>query len=780
MPDNNLNKWKITGIVATFMIILGIPFYVLKENHVQRDSGNTPLGRSTFVGSDKCGECHKPEYNKWKGSHHERAMDVANDKTVRGNFDNAVFEHQGVTSRFYRKQEKFFIHTQGPEGNMGDFEITHTFGWFPLQQYLIPFPNGRLQCLPIAWDERDGKWFHLYPNQRLEPSDWLYWTNNGQNWNGMCAECHSTDLRKNFNPDNGSYDTRWAEISVGCEACHGPGSAHVKWAELPEMGRPEADNAALEVRTRQMTSRQQIQLCAPCHSRRMSLGDNIHRHADFLDYGVPQLLTEGYYFPDGQILDEVYVYGSFMQSKMHQRDVRCSDCHDVHSIKRVKEGNDLCLQCHRAAVYDTGKHHFHKKKGENGEPITDRSGEVLFEVGTGARCEQCHMPGRTYMGVDYRPDHSFRIPQPELTSATGSPNACNRCHIDKSVQWSMDTITKWYGQRKRLHYGTILADGRQGRPSAQKDLVNLVDDRLYPTIVRATALSMLAAYPGEVRRETFQRALSDEEALMRYTAVRNFPQEPASEILKRVGPLLYDPVKAVRSETAARLVGLKNNMSAELQARHRAALNEYIQATLRMGDFATARHNLGNLYSRQGETEQAVQQYRKAITIDDLFYPAKVNLATILNQKGKNDEAERLLREVVAGEPDLHDVKYSLGLLLAEVKKFEDAVVYMSQAARGLPDRDRIHYNLGLLRQHLGQDSQAETELKRALELMPDSSEYLYALAVFYLQRQRLREAEALAVQLMQKPESHAMGQEMMQVIEQAESASGRSSPYRK
>ena len=198
----------------------------------------------------------------------------------------------------------------------------------------------------------------------------------------------------------------------------------------------------------------------------MSLDDNIHAHADFLDYGIPQLLSEGMYFPDGQILDEVYVYGSFIQSKMHAREVRCSDCHDVHSIRRIKDGNDLCLQCHRAAIYDTRDHHFHKKAGEPGDPIRAATGEVLFDVGSGARCEGCHMPGRNYMGVDYRPDHSFRIPRPDLSLALDTPNACNRCHVDKTVQWSVDAMAKWYGKKKRPHYGTILAAGRQQDPNA--------------------------------------------------------------------------------------------------------------------------------------------------------------------------------------------------------------------------------------------------------------------------------------------------------------------------
>ncbi|HSO19429.1 MAG TPA: multiheme c-type cytochrome, partial [Desulfosarcina sp.] len=468
--DPNI-RWTITGIIATLVIVVIIPVYHFRQQaSPPSPTGDSQGAAAAFVGSEACRDCHKAEYDKWSDSHHRWAMAPADERTVRGDFDDAVFIHFGRTTRFYRRDGRYFVHTQGVDGQPGEFPITHTFGWYPLQQYLIPFPGGRLQCLPVAWDVVEQRWYHLYPDEPVNPGDWLYWTNNGQNWNGMCAECHATDLKKNYDLASDAYATTWSEISVGCEACHGPGSAHVAWSQLPEMGRPALENYGLSVRTRGLTSRQQIDLCAPCHSRRMSLDDNIHRHADFLDYGIPQLLTEGLYFADGQILDEVYVYGSFMQSKMYARDVRCSDCHDVHSIRRIKDGNDLCLQCHRAAIYDRREHHFHNRRGEPGEPIRSASGEVLFEVGSGAQCEACHMPGRRYMGIDYRPDHSFRLPRPDLTLTLGTPNACDRCHVDKTTQWSVDAMGKWYGKTRRPHYGEVLDAGRRHRPEAAEAL----------------------------------------------------------------------------------------------------------------------------------------------------------------------------------------------------------------------------------------------------------------------------------------------------------------------
>jgi len=728
--------------------------------------GRTAAQTAAFVGSQECKDCHKPEYDKWTDSHHRWAMAPATEKTVRGDFDNAVFDYFGTKSRFYRRDGKYFVYTQGVGGKPTEFEISHIFGWYPLQQYLIPFPGGRMQCLPIAWDIEKKQWYHLYPDNPIDPADWLYWTNNAQNWNAMCAECHSTDLKKNYDLKTDTYTTTWSEISVGCEACHGPGSAHIQWANLPEMGRPEVENHALAVKTQALTSRQQVELCAPCHARRMSLDDNIHRHDDFLDYGIPQLLSRGMYYPDGQILEEVYVYGSFMQSKMYARDVRCSDCHDVHSIRRIKDGNDLCLQCHQAALYDTKSHHFHKKKGEKGEPIRAKSGEILFEVGTGAQCEQCHMPGRHYMGVDYRPDHGFRLPRPDLTLTIGTPNACDRCHVDKPTQWSVDAMGKWYGQTSRPHYGQVLHAGRERQPEAIAALISLAGDRLYPTIVRAAALAELAGYGNEKTRATFIRALDDEESLIRQTAVRHLPAMDVSQRLKLLAPLLYDPVRAVRIEAAGTLAAVPpENMRPDVRRQFEAALAEYRHAMERTADFPQSRHNLGNLYTHLGKPEEAEKHYLKAIDIDREFYPARVNLAMLYNQRGRNDEAEKLLREVISGHPDFYEIKYSLGLLLAEQGRFKEATAFMGDAAAGLPQRSRIHYNLGLLLQKVRLDTDAETALKKALGVEPNNPEYLYALAVFYLERGHLEQARQMAQKLQSAHPDLPAGQQLLDVI---------------
>ncbi len=759
-----MKRWKIAGILATIVMMLSIPAYLVKQKYTGGPDVTQPV--PVFVGGQKCAECHKGEYDKWQGSHHDLAMDEANAGTVLGNFDNARFEYFDVTARFYRKNGRFFVYTRGPGGKMDEFEIKYTFGVYPLQQYLVAFPGGRLQCLPLAWDAKENKWYHLYPDAPIDPTDWLYWTNAGQNWNGMCAECHSTNLKKNYDPDTDAYQTTWSEIDVSCEACHGPGSQHVAWAEMPAMARPATENYSLAVKTSGISSRDQVELCAPCHARRAILGDYTHAEPDLMDSMLPSLLDEGLYFADGQILEEVYVYGSFTQSKMYGRQVRCSDCHDVHSIKTVKTGNQLCLQCHRAGVYDTKEHHFHKQKGEKGQSIKSADGQVLFAIGTGALCAECHMPGRYYMGNDYRPDHSFRIPRPDLSMKLGTPNACNRCHIDKSNQWADDIITRWYGPGRRAHYGSIIDAGRKRMPGAAKELIRLAGDPLYPVIVRATALSLLGPYSASRNSVAFEQALLDDEALIRRTAVDQLNIRDPKRRARLLTSALYDPVTAVRTEAARRMSEIPTlQLDTGQKKVYLKALAEYQGSMEYSADFAFGRYNLGNLYAALKQPEKAAENYLAAIRIDNQFFPAKVNLAMLYNQMGRKDEAETLLREVVAAQSDLHEIRYSLGLMLAEKKQYEEAARHLASAAAGLPQRSRVHYNLGLLLQQLKRDAEAEAALLTALEIEPDNLDYLYALTDFYLKRQKFNQARQTAERMIQKHPNNQLGREILNYI---------------
>nr|WP_319392496.1 tetratricopeptide repeat protein [uncultured Desulfobacter sp.] len=738
-PDLTLNtnlkhRWMLAGLLSTLVIVLALPAYYLmsvKPDPMLPDGLTQP---PSFVGRDACISCHKTEYDQWRNSDHDRAMAPATVDTVLGDFNNVLFEHGGVISRFFKRDNNFYVNTRGPDGEKADFQITYTFGATPLQQYLVSFPGGRLQCLTIAWNVEKRRWYAL-PNHTNDDSDWLHWTNGAQNWNGMCAECHSTHLRKGYDLTTDTFNTTWSEIDVSCEACHGPGSHHVAWAEKPDMAREKTDNYNLIVKTRDITPGAQLAICARCHSRRALFTDFSHDVDNMMDYMIPSLLTENLYYPDGQILDEVYVYGSFTQSKMYQRNVKCSDCHNVHSLKLKANGNALCLQCHRKDVYDTKDHHFHKP-------------EYKGKPSKGDDCISCHMPQSPYMGIDHRADHSIRIPRPDISRKYPVPNSCNTagCHDDKTVKWSAEWTAKWYGLRERPHYVTVFASARNGDPEAHKALIQLAEDQLQPPVVRATAVSLLRGFPDDSSYKLLISSLSDDQALIRHTAISTLSLYSRPLETEKIAPLLYDPVKAVRMQAAMSLAGVcPDSVSAAQRIKLKAALDEYRNAMEYSADFPAGRYNLGNLYDALRNTGQAIKNYKEAIRIDRQFIPALNNLAMLYNRTGNNDEALKLFQEIIEIRPDLFDAAYSLGLLLAEEKRYTEAVIYLKKAAGGMPGRPRVYYNLGLLQQMLKQHSEAEASLFRALELDPENYDYLLSVADFLIRRKRYDEAIEVA-----------------------------------
>jgi len=731
----DLRRWTSLGLFASLAIVLSIPVYLVKERLAPNNGQRLSALEHEFVGRESCISCHEAATQAWLGSDHDNAMDIASDSTILGDFSNAVFEHDGVSSEFYTRDGKYYVRTEGPDGENGEFEIAYTFGVEPLQQYLIPFPDGHLQSLTTAWNIEREEWFYLYPGQDIPPDDWLHWTRGGQNWNGMCAECHSTNLIKGFDPDTKTFETTWSEIDVSCEACHGPASRHVAWAELPPMARPQSGNYELVVKTSDINSRQQVELCAPCHARWSELGDYDHRGGDLMNSQVPAVLRDGLYHPDGQILEEVYVYGSFVQSKMYRNDVRCGDCHDVHSLQLVDRGNELCLQCHRGDTYDSYEHHFHQKVYQ-GQPSD------------GASCVKCHMVEQPFMVVDWRADHSLRLPRPDLTLAIGTPNACGQtgCHDDQSVQWQARYYRQWYGEARKPHYGTVIAAGRDGAPDARDDLIRLAGDDLYPAIVRATALTLLASHPSEESTDAFNLALADEEALIRHTALSSLNVSDAEEYVGLVSPLLFDPVKAVRLEAATRLAGTPPELLDDYQEEALAeALAEYRVTMAYSLDFAHAGYNLGNLAARLGDAAEAERNYRSALEIDDLFLPAKINLGILYNSNGRNAEAERLFRDVLEEDVEQFDTAYLLGLLLAEMNRVNEAVEFLGLASNGLPMRSRAHYNYGLILQSVERLAEAEAALLKALGEEPRNYDYLFALADHYVNRSLWRRALSMA-----------------------------------
>ncbi len=721
------------------MLLLG---FASMGGTARSDSGGDP----NYVGSPACQACHAEQFEAWRGSHHDLAMQPATEATVLGDFADQAFEHRGVRTRFYRRGERFMVETQGADGRDREYEIAYTFGVTPLQQYLAGFPDGRYQALTVAWDSRSKeqggqRWFSLYPQENTPPGDELHWLAPVHNWNHACAECHSTNLRKNYEPSTDSFATTWSEIDVGCEACHGPGSRHLQLATAAAADDTKAGDkdaypadhglvvqlkggavwglitgSASAVRNSQLEGAPEVELCGRCHARRTQITEDYRHGAPLSDSHRVSLLEDRLYFPDGQIRDEVYVYGSFRQSRMHAAGVTCSDCHEPHSLGLRREGNALCTTCHQAEVYDASGHHFHKKEE------------------SGGACVACHMPERTYMVVDPRRDHSLRVPRPDLAVRFGAPDVCTGCHKGRTSTWAEAQVEKWYGANRSgppRNYADVLALGRSGGADASPSLLSLATDPAAPAIARATALAALGERVGPASIQALVNGLYAEDALERRAAVEALGNLDQGTRWQLLSPLLEDSVRGVRIAVAVALADVRVTSLPEIERpKLQRVFDEYLAAERLNADHAEHWVNLAGFRLRQGEVSAAEAAYGEALKRNSRYIPAYANQADMYRALGREGDAERVLRSGITALPGDGSLRYALGLLLVRTQRMDEALAALKTAYRLTPQAPLFGYVYGVALDSTGATSRALDVWKQVAERHPRHSDTLQALAI--------------------------------------------------
>ncbi len=637
--------------------------------------GPVPLGEPVFVGSAECRDCHEAEFADWLGSHHDLAMQVADESTVLGDFDDVSFEYFGERTRFLRLDGDYVVRTRDADGEIRDFPVTYTFGAEPLQQYLVELANGHLQPLPFAWDTRSAeqggqRWFHLYPDEYIGPDDALFWTGREQNWNYMCAECHSTDIQVNYDVAQDSFDTTWSEINVGCEACHGPASNHVSAAlagTLPRDGallvdlgdregvswRMNPDTGIAERRPMAMQTPQQPEACGRCHARRGVIAAEYGYGKPLADTHRVALLSEPLYYPDGQIRDEVFVYGSFLQSRMYQAGVTCSDCHNPHSLELHSgpEPDLVCAQCHLPQRFAAREHHGHE------------AGQVA--------CVDCHMPATSYMVVDPRRDHGLRIPRPDRSLVTGAPNACTMCHANRDDRWATAASRDWWGDP---------AD----RPPVGSG------------IHRATELATLSGPLQPDTAAAVERGLRDPDPLVRMAAARAAPGLPPEVVLQQLTPLLEDDVLSVRLEAVQALAPARDFLPAALAGAFERAADEYRASQNAVASRPQAHGALAEFEGRLGNIEQALVHADQA----------------------------------VAMAPDMALLRHSRGLLLVRADRRDEALAELREAARLAPEVARFPYVYAVALNSMGDPAAARQVLEEASARHPEDADIAAFLGI--------------------------------------------------
>lgn len=738
--------WISVLLAVALVIVSGLTFHLL--NTSRPDAETRAYAAATFVGSETCAGCHQAEAKLWNASQHKAAMQHATDRTVLGNFNDTSFDHYGVKSRFFRNNGKFLVETDGADGKLAIYEVKYTFGVDPLQQYLVEFPDGRIQALSIAWDSRPAdkggqRWFHLYPNEEIRHDDVLHWTKLNQNWNFMCAECHSTGLRKNYDAKTDRFATTWSEISVGCETCHGQGSRHTAWAreqkswwpfgkhQDPGKGLlallderrdvnwpidPQTGNARRSVAP--ATLRKEVETCGLCHARRASFHEDWMPGQWLSQTHVVEPLARGTYHPDGQIRDveEPYNYTPFKLGKMFAAGVTCSDCHEPHSAKLRAPGEGVCLQCHAPDKYADVKHRHHA--GVDPQPT----------------CISCHMQTRTYMVVDNRHDHTFRVPRPDLSVALGTPNACTDCHHDKPAQWAATAVEQWFGPARKgfQTFGAAFRAARTDQADTAALLAGLAADPKAPAVARATALAELAPHASSESIAAARKGLADPDPIVRIGALDMLSNVPAARAWPLVSPLLSDPVRGIRIRAVSLLAAVPAASQPQAdRARFDAAASEFVAAQRANAERPEARTTLANFLAQRGQAAAAEAEYKAALRLSPQYTTAAVNLADLYRQLGRDNEGESILRATISASPRDPAAYHALGLTLTRLKRPEEALDQFRKAIEIAPDSAQYNYVYAVALHSAGRRDEALTALKEALKGHSNDRQILSALIAF-------------------------------------------------
>jgi predicted CXXCH cytochrome family protein len=687
-----------------------------------------------FIGSDRCIQCHAERYGDWRQSDHRKAMQQADKDTVLGDFNDVTVKFHGIETRLFRQGDDFNVATTGPDGKPGEFKIKYTFGHYPLQQYLIDIGLGHLQALNLAWDSRSAaeggqRWYHLQADENIDPEHIFFWTRHFQNSNSRCIECHSTNVRKNFDPVNRSYDTDWSEVGVGCEACHGPASQHVALASASKLvsGNSGFDKKTMPGLTWAYRGDDNIaspsgkrndafiDTCGGCHSRRSMTADVIPG-ATFHDQYRLALLDQGLYFVDGQIDDEVFVMGSFLQSKMHSKGVTCSNCHNVHSGKLVAEGNTLCAQCHNPGSFDTLAHHHHP------------AGSV------GAQCVSCHMPEKLYMSVDLRRDHSLSIPDPRLSATSNAPNACTTCHQGKTDKWAEKAMADW-GADEGLNVWAMINQGLDKQDSLMfKDYASNPPDLDLTSIRQATLISKLSGFPSRLAVETAARQLAIPDPLIRRAAVSALQAIPVELRWKLLSPLIEDPVKVVRLEVANVLADALPRLAGKDAERLDKLIEEYRESLNYNADSPAGQLSIGNLEARLGYSILAEDAYLRALEIESQYVPALINLADFYRSSDRDSESRELLLDALQVAPDSANTNHAYGLYLVRSGKQDEALEYLKTATQQSDANPRHFYVYAVALDSRGQTDAAMSIIENASKRWPNNFDLSF-LQVSYMDK---------------------------------------------
>lgn len=668
-----------------------------------------------------CITCHPKAGITWGRSDHAAA-----NRPVDMRLDAVAFAGQTASSfasdyRFSRDADgDLTIRESSRDGDAIEFHPAMVIARDPLWQYVVELQPGRFQCTEVAWDPRAEAWFAVNGREERNPGEWGHWTGRGMNWNSMCARCHMTAYAKNYDSATDAYHSRWSEQGVGCVQCHNTMPGH----ESGGAAMDGVDNFARD-------PYRMMDTCASCHSRAEALTAAFVPGERFDDHFRLQLPVEpALYYPDGQIRDEVFVYGSFRHSKMFAAGVTCMDCHEPHSgaLTLPEENNQLCLQCHGVP-------------GRLNAPTIDPTAHSHHAADSaGNRCVECHMARTTYMQRDPRGDHGFIIPDPVLTRELGVPNACGRCHESQTLQWNVEHFEAWYGEstsdpRRRVRACAVHA-AYEGNVHAVPTLLDLLGTEKV-SAWKASLLTLASRLaPGTDDVVGAARKLKDDvDPLVRAAAVAALASAPGS--VAELKTALDDPMRLVRLEAAwAR--------SAELPVD--SPVGRELASWLRDDlDQPAGRYRMAQDAFNRGQTAKAIEFLDTAEQWDPLSAVIPESKGYMLDSLGRSREAALAFERASERASGDAQAAFRSALSWAGAGDLERAETMLGVALRRDPGMARAWYNLGLVEAKTDRRERAIVSLREAERLEPREPDFPYALATVYAQLGRLEDARAAA-----------------------------------
>lgn len=701
----------------------------------QADSASGAMsGYQGYAGSKSCLECHEKFYGLWSTSRHGLAMQPYHSEFAKNQLSPQSAELRIGKFRYRFDIAQGVVYEADAKGTKL-YKVAYALGGKNIYYFLTPFPGGRLQTLPLAYDVNKKGWFDTaasgvrhFPG--AEPGQPVSWKDSGYTFNTGCYNCHVSQLSSNYDLTTDTYKTTWAEPGINCETCHGPSAEHNRLMKETPKGQQPKDMKIISAK--RFTPAQHNATCSGCHAKASAVTSSYQPGERFFDHYDLATLEDPDFYPDGRDLGENYTFTSWLMSPCAKAgNLHCVKCHTSsgrYRFKAEEKANDACLPCHEQRVKNTPAHTHHKPEG----PAN--------------KCVSCHMPMTAFARMN-RTDHSMLPPTPASTMAYKSPNACNICHQDQDAAWADGYVRKWHKkdyQASALKRAALIHEARKRNWKLLPAMLDYLARKDRDEVTATSLIRMIPASGDQRIVPVLLASLKDPSPLVRGAAADALQHVPSREAVQALVAATGDDYRLVRIRAAASLSAYPQLSLGGAAAKSVEAANkEYIASLTARPDLWPSHYNLGNYYLNRNDFKQAVASYESALKIEPGAAPVLVNESMAYARMGNNKNAIESLEKALKVNPDNAAANLNMGLLKAQLNDPAAAEQSFKKALRADPRMAQAAYNLCVITSQ-NRIHEAVAWCKKASDLSPREPKYSYTLA-FYL-NQKGEKAEAIRI----------------------------------